>query len=119
MLDFLPQRELEVLKVLRSTCQNCLIDAREKLSYNVPFYYRNRRIAFIWPGSIPWGQVTFEGVQFGICNAYLIPDSLEYLEHQGRKQVYTRKFHTVQDIDVERLNQLLFAAYAIDDEFRK
>ena len=71
-LDYLPEQERRLVDFLREIVLDCIPDAREKLSYNVPYYSRNRRICFIWPSSIPWGKVKKEGVMFGSTKEGLI-----------------------------------------------
>ena len=50
----------------------------------VEYYYRHSRICFIWPSSVPWGNVKLDGVQFGFCNGYLLIDKSGYLEKGNR-----------------------------------
>lgn len=116
-LDHLPDTELEIVEELRRIVFECIPDAREKLSYNVPFFSRKRRICFIWPASVPWGNVPMDGVQFGFTNGYLLNDDLNYLDKGSRKQVYTKTFYSIEDIDAELLRSYLFEALSIDDNF--
>lgn len=116
-LDHLPESELKIVEELRRIVFECIPDAREKLSYNVPFFSRKRRICFIWPASVPWGNVPVDGVQFGFTNGYLLNDDLNYLDKGSRKQVYTKTFYSIEDIDAELLRSYLFEALSIDDNF--
>ena len=62
--EFLPEKERIVVDVLRQiVLKNLPPYCKEKLSYNVPYYYGKRRICLIWPGSVPWGGIR-EGVFF-------------------------------------------------------
>jgi hypothetical protein len=118
MLDYLPEPELKITERLRALIFECIPDAKEKLSYNVPFYSRHTRIVFIWPGAIPWGK-TSPGVQIGFCKGNLLSDP-SYLDMGRRKQVYTKTFHSLKDINVQMLQQLLFEAVIIDeDEYKQ
>lgn len=117
MLDFLPPDEEKIVAQLREIIFSCLSDAKEKLSYNVPFYYRHSRICFIWPGSIPWGGIN-KGVLLGFCEGHLLSDT-SYLETGTRKSVFTKTFYTTKEIDREVISQLLFEAVWIDEEERK
>ena len=47
-LEFLPEDELKIVELLRSIILNCIPDAKEKLTYNVPFYKRFKNICFIF-----------------------------------------------------------------------
>ncbi|MFV1884874.1 MAG: DUF1801 domain-containing protein [Balneola sp.] len=117
-LDYLPENELVVVEELRNLVYECIPDVKEKLSYNVPFYSRNKRICFIWPGSIPWGKVKMNGVQFGFSNGFLLSDHAQYLEKENRKQVYTKTFFSLEDINVEIMRDYLFEALELDNSMK-
>lgn len=117
LLDFLPLGERKIVEQLREIVFACIPDTKEKLSYNVPFYYRHTRICFIWPGSVPWGGVK-EGVLFGFCKGHQLSNSSD-LETGTRKSVFTKTFHTSKEIDREKVSQLLYEAVWIDEEVRK
>lgn len=114
MLEYLPASERKLVEVLRGIVFDCIPDAREKLGYNVPFYYRHSRICFIWPGSVPWGNVK-EGVLFGFCKGHRL-SNVAYLDMGTRKQVFTKTFFTTREINKEKLSQLLYEAVWIDEE---
>ncbi len=116
-LEFLPVDELRIVNVLRMLVLECMPDAIEKLSFNVPFYKRHKTVCFIWPASVFWGsKKTYEGVRFGFANGYLMQDEIGYLNKGGRKQIYWRDFTSVSEIDVSLLRAYLFEAMMIDDE---
>ncbi len=118
-LDFLPSDELKITELLRETIFNCVPGITEKLSYNVPFYKKNKGMFFIWPASILWGsKKTYKGVRFGFQQGYLLNDELNYLNKEGRKQVYMRDFTSVKDIDLEVLRAYIFEAAEIDHSFK-
>ena len=114
-LDYLPDDELKMVEQLRKLIFSCIADAREKLAYNVPFYYRYSRICFIWPAAVPWGKPKKKGVELGFCKGFLLPDP-SYLTAGGRKEMYFKTFHTVKDIDADMVRQLLYEAVVIDEE---
>ena len=87
---------------------------REKLAYNVPFFYKKSRICFIWPSSVPWGNVALQGVQFGFCKGYLLNDRAGYLDKGSRKEVSTRTFFSPDEIDTDLLKSYLYDAFLID-----
>ena len=87
-LDFLPDGEKRMTEILRTIILDTLPQCKEKLSYNVPFYKLRKRICFIWPSAIPWGNVK-EGVMLGFTNGSQLTDD-GYLEKGERKSVYTR-----------------------------
>lgn len=112
---FLPEAELKIIKTLRDLVFECIPEVKEKLSYNVPFYRAKKTICFIWPGSVPWGG-TFEGVQFGFVKGHLILNDDHYLEAGTRKYVRTKTFHSLQEIDFEKMRGLLYEAAMVDAE---
>jgi len=118
-LDYLPDYERRIVDQLRIILLDCIPECREKLSYNVPYYYRHSRICFIWPSSIPWGNVKMNGVQLGFCNGYLLDDEINYLEKGNRKQVYVKTFQDVREIDIELIKSYIFDAVEIDEQLKK
>lgn len=113
-LDYLPDHERAMVDVLRQIIMECIPDCREKLSYNVPYYWRHSRICFIWPSSVPWGNVKLHGVQLGFCQGNKLSDEIGYLERGNRKQVYTKTFTRVEEIDEEMLRAYLYEAVEVD-----
>jgi hypothetical protein len=118
LLHFLPDEELKIVELLRELVFECIPDVKEKLAYNVPFYYRYSRICFIWPGSVPWGNKQKRGVDFGFCKGHLLSDPC-YLEAGNRKEVYIKTFYAPKEIDRNQVRQLLYEAAVIDEETRK
>ncbi|HYF30669.1 MAG TPA: DUF1801 domain-containing protein [Chitinophagaceae bacterium] len=114
-VDYLPEDHLKIVEALRSLVLECIPDAVEKLSYNVPFYHRFGRICFIWPSSVQWGPPRRTGVDIGFCRGDLLSDP-SYLDIGNRKQVYVKTFHHPREIDYEQLRQLLYEAVVIDEE---
>ena len=114
MLDYLPKEELEMVTVIRRLILSTIPDCEERLAYQVPYYYRASRICFIWPGSVPWGNVTFQGVIMGFCRGYLLNDQAGYLDKGNRKQVCTKTFRQMNEIDVDLLRSYLFDAVEVD-----
>ena len=112
-LDYLPEDELAVVECLRELVLEALPEVKEKLSYNVPFYYRHRRICYIWPASVPWGKVS-AGVTLGFCQGHLLVDD-DYLCRSDRKNVATVNFRSVSQVDIQKIQDLLWQAAAIDD----
>jgi hypothetical protein len=118
-LEYLPADELEITELLRETIFNCVPGIKEKLSYNVPFYKKNKGMFFIWPASVLWGsKKSYKGVRFGFQQGYLMNDELDYLKKEGRKQIYMRDFISVKDVDLEILRAYIFEAAEIDYSFQ-
>ncbi|TLX73654.1 DUF1801 domain-containing protein [Labilibacter sediminis] len=116
-LEYLPEEELEIVEFIRQLIGSCMPYYKEKLAYNVPFYYGKKRILFIWPSSVPWAKVEAGGVMLGFCKGYLIPDDIGYLEKGNRKEIYTKTFFSVKEIDVDLLKAYIYSAIDIDQSF--
>lgn len=109
-LDYLPADELEIVLFLRQIILECMPDCKEKLAYNVPFYYRHSRICFIWPATIPWEKIS-KGVAIGFCKG----DSL--LDETFVSAKFT--FNSVKEIDVAFVKQKIQEAILIDEKIVK
>ncbi len=118
-LNYLPDKERKIVDLLRPVILDCIPDCIEKLSYNVPYYYRHYRICFIWPSAVPWGNVKLEGVQLGFCNGNLLDDNINYLERGDRKQVYIKTFQDVKEIDIDLVRTNVYDAVDVDEQLRK
>jgi hypothetical protein len=115
LLAYLPVEELEVVQALRSIVRSVLPDGQEKLAYNVPFYYRHARICYIWPASVPWGGIR-QGVSLGFCKGALLTDELHYLNKENKKEIASRLFTQVGDIDADLLKAYLYEAVELDEQ---
>jgi hypothetical protein len=89
-------------------------DCKEKLAYNVPFFYRHSRICYIWPASIPWGKVE-KGVAIGFCKgASFLDETFENTKFSSKLT-----FTSVKEIDIAFLKQQIFEAILIDEQIVK
>lgn len=113
-LDFIPEHERELVEHLRKLIQTTIPEITEKLSYNVPYYFRNKRLCFIWPGSIPWGKIQ-EGVRLGFANGHRLQGEFAYLNSPVGKTVSSRVFKHISEIDDEIIIQLLLEARLLDE----
>lgn len=114
-LDYLPERERAIVDILREIIMDCMPDCTERLSYNVPYYYRHSRVCFIWSASVPWGKVKLDGVQLGFCKGFLLNDEINFLEKGNRKEVYVKTYFHPNDIDADVLKAYLFEAIVVDE----
>ena len=118
-LDFLPDNERKIVDHLRYLILDCIPECKEKLAYNVPFYYKHRRICFIWPPAVPWGKGRVSGVELGFCYGNLLQDEINYLDKGERKQVYMKIFTDVSEIDADLIRAYLFEAAEIDERMNR
>lgn len=112
-LEFLPEREKKIVQFLRQLIHDTLPDCKEKLTYNVPYFYRRKGICFIWPSSVTWGNVKQNGVRLGFTQGMLLNDELNYMDKGGRKQVTTKDFMNIEEIDTDVVKMLLIEAYEL------
>lgn len=86
---------------------------KEKISFNVPFFYGNKGICIIWPSSIPRGGIK-NGVLFGLWYGSKLDDADNYLTHGTNKQIFYKIFHSADDIDERAIVKLLNEAIRLD-----
>jgi hypothetical protein len=114
LFERLPEHERIIVDVLRQiVLENLPAYCREKISYNVPFFYGNRGICIIWPASIPRGGVK-KGVLFGFWYGHKLNDQQGYLDRGTNKQIFYKIFLTPEEIDVEAIVTLLKKAVLLD-----
>lgn len=118
MYDFLPEDELLLLDVLRQIAIKSLNGyAKEKISYNVPFFYGNKSICLIWPASVPRGGIK-SGVMFSFWYGNKLKDEDNYLTHGTNKQIFYKIYHSVDEIDEPALDKLIQEAIELDKIFK-
>lgn len=105
----LPEPERITALVLRELILETLPEVTEKLSWGAPFYFRRRSLCFVWPASVPWGKLT-EGVALGFTRADLL-DHGGYLSGNGKSKLGRHVYLKAEEIDIERVQQLLEAAW--------
>jgi hypothetical protein len=58
LFEILPENERIITDMLRQIILETIPDyCKEKISYNVPFFYGNKGICIIWPSTIPRGGI--------------------------------------------------------------
>lgn len=113
-LDYLNEEELEIVLFLQKIILECMPDCKEKLAYNVPFYYRHSRICYIWPASVPWGKVE-KGVAIGFCKGASFLDET----FEATKFASKQTFNAVKEINVVILKQQIYEAVLVDSQIVK
>jgi hypothetical protein len=112
-LDYLPDAEREIVEELRELVMTSLPCCTEKMAYNVPFYSQKSRICFIWPASVPWGNIK-EGVALGFVKGYKLDPEGDILLREGRKSVGRFIFTDSHMIDRLLVSSFLYEAGLLD-----
>lgn len=111
----LEENEQKIVEILREIILENIPNCIEKISYNVPFYSKNKTICFIWPGSVLWGsKQTYEGVRLGFYQGHQLSDSYNILKRGDRKQVFWLDFNSTNDIPKQKITEYIAEAYIID-----
>ena len=119
LFELLQEEERIIVDVLRQIIiENLPAHCKEKLSYNVPFFYGNKSICLIWPATIPRGGIK-EGVLLGFWYGNKLNDVDNYLIHGTNKQIFYKIFRSVDEIDEAAIVKLLKEAVQLDDAWGK
>lgn len=116
--ELLPENEFLILDVLRQIVLENLPDyCKEKIAYNVPYFYGKRGICIIWPSTIPRGGIK-QGVLLGFWNGNRLNDPDKYLKHGTNKKIFYRIYQSIEEIDQEAIIKLLQEAVELDRTFK-
>jgi hypothetical protein len=114
LYEVLPDGERIIVDVLRQIITEYLpANGKEKISYNVPFFYGNKGICIVWPATIPRGGIK-KGVLLGFWYGNKLRDSDHYLTHGTNKQIFYKIFYTAEEIDQKAIVKLLKEAVELD-----
>ena len=114
LYDLLPENERVILDVLRHLVKdNIPPSCKEKISYNVPFFYGKKGICIIWPATVPGGGIR-KGVLFGFWYGNKLKDPDHYLTHGTNKQIFYKIFNSPDEINGRAIIKLLKEAVKID-----
>jgi len=114
LYELLPEDERLITDVLRQIINDSLPSyCKEKISYNVPFFYGNKGIAIVWPAAIPRGGIK-KGVLLGFWYGNKLKDEDNYLKHGTNKQIFYKIFTDVEEIDERAIGKLLKEAVELD-----
>ena len=112
--EVLPEEERIIVDVLRQIIlENLPIGCKEKISYNVPFFYGKKGICIVWPASIPRGGIK-QGVLLGFWYGNKLNDADNYLTHGTNKQIFYKIYRSAEEIDENAIVKLLKEAVKID-----
>lgn len=118
LYDILPENELMMIEVLRQLIsENLPSHCKEKISFNVPYFYGNKGICIIWPSTIPRGGIK-SGVLLGFWYGNRLNDVDNYLTHGTNKQIFYKIYHSVDEIDVNSIIKLLKEAVVVDEGWK-
>jgi hypothetical protein len=115
LFDSLPKNEKIIALRLRALLLNVGPHVTEKKAFGAPFYYAIHRFAFIWPASIPWGNIK-KGVALGFTKGHLMMNEEGLLQAEGRKNVYRIIFNRPEELDELQINQWIQEALLLDEQ---
>lgn len=114
MFDLLPENERIITDVLRQIIlENLPAHCKEKISFNVPYFYGKKGICIVWPSTIPRGGIK-KGVLLGFWYGNRLNDTDQYLTHGTNKQIFYKIYLSPDEIDEHAIVQLLKEAVRID-----
>src|SRR5690349_6365030 len=106
LYELLPEQERIIVDVLRQIITGNLPSAcKEKISYNVPFFYGKKGICIVWPSTVPRGGIR-KGVLLGFWYGNKLKDMDKYLTHGTNKQIFYKIYNFVEDIDEKAIVKL-------------
>lgn len=119
LYELLPENERLIVDVLRGLIKEQLSpNGKEKISYNVPFFYANKSICLVWPSTVPRGGIR-KGVMLAFWYGNKLKDKDGYLTHGTNKQIFYKIFHHVDKIDSKPISRLLREAIELDKKWNR
>ena len=114
LFEALNENERIIVDVLRQIItENLPSYCKEKISYNVPYFFGTKGICIVWPASIPRGGIK-EGVLLGFWYGNKLKDTDHYLTHGSNKQIFYKIFYSPDEINEQAIKKLLKEAVKID-----
>lgn len=118
LYEMLPEHERMIVDILRQLIKDHLpANCKEKISYNVPFFYGNKGICIIWPSTVPRGGIK-KGVLLGFWYGNRLKDVDGYLAQGTNKQIFYKIFNTVEEINIKAIVKLLREAVKLDSGWK-
>jgi len=119
LYEYIPGDQRIITDVLRQIItENLPSSCKERISFNVPFFYGNKGICIVWPAAIPRGGIK-EGVLLGFWNGNKLKDAGNYLIRGTNKKVFYKIYHSTDDIDQEAIVNLLKEAVELDKQWTR
>ena len=114
LYEVLPENEKIIVDILRQIITTTLPSyCKEKISFNVPYFYGKKGICIIWPSTIPKGGIK-KGVLLGFWHGNKLTDVNAYLTRGTNKQVFYKIFQTPKEINQKEIVRLLKEAVKLD-----
>ena len=119
LYEILPEHERIIVDVLREIIKDQLqANGKEKISYNVPFFYGNKSICLVWPSTVPGGGIK-KGVMLAFWYGNRLADTDNFLTHGTNKQIFYKIYNTVDEINIKALTKILKEAVKLDNDWKK
>lgn len=117
LYEVLPDDERITVDVLRQIIKARLPEnCKEKISYNVPFFYGNKGICIVYPAFIPRGGIK-KGVLLGFWYGNKLRDSDNYLTRGTNKQIFYKIYNSAEEINEKAIVKLLKEAVKLDEKW--
>jgi len=117
LFSLLPENKKIIVDVLLQIIRESLPNyCKEKISFNVPYFYGNKGICIVWPSTIPRGGIK-KGVLLGFWYGNKLQDEDHYLTHGTNKQIFYKIFFEPEEINEEAIRKLLTEAIELDKSF--
>jgi len=117
LYELLNDNERLIVDILRQIItENLPAGCKEKISYNVPFFYGKKGICIIWPATIPRGGIK-KGVLLGFWYGNKLKDLDNYLTHGTNKQIFYKIYNDAEEINERAIKKLLKEAVAVDQSW--
>ena len=114
LFEIITENERIIVDVLRQIIKETLPkNYKEKISYNVPFFYGKKGVCIVWPATIPRGGIK-EGVLLGFWYGNRLNDVDGYLIQGTNKQIFYKIFYSPEEINEKAIKKLLKEAVRID-----
>ncbi|MGB4816036.1 MAG: DUF1801 domain-containing protein [Ferruginibacter sp.] len=118
LFTLLPEEERIITDVLRQIILETLPGyCKEKISFNVPFFYGNKGICIVWPATVPRGGIKL-GVLLGLWYGNKLADKDNFLTHGSNKQIFYKIYYKADEIDERPIKKLLKEAIKLDQSFQ-
>lgn len=117
LYEVLPESERLTVDVLRQIItSHTPATCKEKISFNVPFFYGNKGICIVYPAFIPRGGIK-KGVLLGFWFGCKLKDTDNYLTRGTNRKIFYKIYNSVEEINEKAIVKLLKEAVALDEKW--